>query len=357
MPFKIHPNQLRYALVAVNLILTLAVSWYGLWAFGFNKALWAVGLMAEAGGLHVKGFTPVEDKLPEYRIPDRTPKGTASIPAATIAELYEIPPPPKVVEIAGNDEPEEPSEVIDDNGPLKGKWELLSVIQMGLKAAIIGEVTATSRTSRYGVSSSRSRFSSSYRSRISSSYRSTTSRFISSRARGRKTATLFLYPPEDPRGWTKVGESVVKLISIEEEPGKPLSIVYMVQGENKKYRLSREEEEESSDPFAIEPPPEKEKPKSPFSKSPTGKSSTGSKAPGWDPGRIKLSGGSTAGKSTTSSSRSGSTITPRTNVRPVKKPTEADKRQLLDALKKIESKMSEKQRKQIIDAIRGKTKK
>ena len=59
---KLHPNNLRYFILTLNLVLTFVVTWSGLWLFGFNRIF-------ALEPLRVEGFKRVED-IETYCIPD-----------------------------------------------------------------------------------------------------------------------------------------------------------------------------------------------------------------------------------------------------------------------------------------------
>ncbi len=306
---KIHPDHLRVALVAFNLLLTAFMVWCGFWAFGFNKAL------GENWWRRVNGFAVIKDPEKEYALPDQGPKrGTVGSQPSLIADSFEPAPPLPVVEETAPEE--ETEEVLEEGGPLDETWELQTAYlssDRSKSCAFIAEKQPKSR-SRYP-----RRTTYTPRSRTTKTS-SSASRYARS-ALKRKSKLWFI------NDTAEIDEVAYVLLDIIDAKKKPLSIVYRAEEEEKKYVLRKEEK--TRDPLVIEEEKEEEE----GTTSTASKYKSKSKTAITDPGGIRhgsrmLGKEKETGASSTKSGSSGTTQVRRTI-------TAKEKKELRDALKKI----------------------
>ena len=130
---RIRPETIRYALLALNLVLMALALWCGLYAFGFQRPI-GVLLGDPSWWKPVEGFKPVTDLAP-YRLPERVQStGGVDVASSRIGQFFMLPSPPPPAQAL----PEDPEPAQDDiveeglveNGPLNEEWEIGGSIVM-----------------------------------------------------------------------------------------------------------------------------------------------------------------------------------------------------------------------------------
>jgi hypothetical protein len=243
---RIRPTTYRSVLLGFNVLLTIWMLWCGLWAFGFNKALWGAGLALR--GKCVKGFNPVTD-LEAYRVRDNVKPVRLMARPGVVADMFE-PPPPPVLPPQSEPDPEPEEDKIEEGGPLGEKWELTTGMLMPGSAqryAVIAE--KQSQSQRRAINSRYSRY------RRSSSTRSSRSSRSARRVyrRSRRYKMLQVYDEDLNPEPTTIGEEAYFVLAIRKDP---LRIFYTSDAIENLYVLERSESK--GNPLVIGPKEEEE---------------------------------------------------------------------------------------------------